>query len=96
MANFIRIDYLATLAKAAQIKKLALEMRVLSREVEGVGEDAGACWQGEASTSYQRKVEELKAKIELTSRQMDSLADAIIRIAKIIKETDERIANSSK
>jgi len=91
----IRINYPQVINKARKIKELSEDVGRISQKLTLLREDSEAYWKGEAASAYRLKCEDLEIYIRKLDDKMDSLATAIIRIADLIKATDEANARAA-
>lgn len=93
---FIKMNYPNTIAKANNIKSLAADVGRVSDRLRSLGDDSIQYWRGEAAEAYRNECYELEAEIRNLKRKMETLADAIIKVAETIKAADEAAqANAS-
>ncbi len=86
---YIKMNYPNTVAKAQSIKSLAEEVGRVSDRLRGIVDDSAQYWRGEAADSYRNECYELETEIKNLKRKMETLADAIIKVAETIKAADE-------
>jgi len=91
----IRIDYPVTISKANRIKQLSEDVGKISKKITYLREDTESYWNGEAASAYRNQCENLENYLHKLDDKMDALADAIIKIANLIKEADEASASAA-
>lgn len=92
---YIKLNYPNTIAKANSIKSLAENVGRVSDRLRGVGDDSRHFWRGEAAEAYRNECYELEAEIRNLKRKMETLADAIIKVAETIKAADEAVQSNA-
>ncbi len=86
---YIKMNYPNTISKAQNIKSLAEDVGRVSDRLRGIGDDSNQYWRGEAAEAYRNKCYELEAEIRNLKRKMETLAEAIIKVAETIKAADD-------
>lgn len=88
----MRIDYDLTIARANKIQALADSVRRVANDVQAIEDDTIGIWQGYAANTYRSQCDVLENELYNIEAKMNRLSETIIRIANMIKETDEQIA----
>ena len=89
----ISFDYNATMRQVSEMKQIASEMRAIANnDMQNTISQIKINWKGNSSNNFCSKYNSLREKIATEAKNIDNAADALDRLAKSIKESEERAA----
>jgi WXG100 family type VII secretion target len=90
MASIV-FNYKRAINQASQIEGVATAMlNISNRDIRTALESIGACWQGEASQQFARYCTTMQTDIRAQAEALNNLAHRIRKVAKTIREAEER------
>ena len=85
----IRGDFRAACSRAEEIDRIAQDRGgVARRDMEGTLDDLSRAWRGESAQKFTAKTEKLQTDIQGDAKDLESIADAIRRAAKIMYDAE--------
>lgn len=86
----IELNYQDTINKAEQLEELAAEMKTIcSKDIGGANDVCSSIWKGDASTAYQKKLNQIQSKIEKRADTLNSTANSLGGVARRLKQAED-------
>lgn len=87
----IQIDFRKTIQKAEELDQLARQLENLAKgNFEGILQDIGRTWTGEASIQYRNKGRILEESMKEKAEQLRSIADSMRTVARETYNAEKR------
>lgn len=88
--SFLSIDYDKAIAQAKQLDEAASMCNEAMNSLKKERNNSGTIWAGESGEALRTKTEELEKELKSGKSKLTSAAADIRRVAKELKEEDER------
>lgn len=91
-----RINYEQVMRQADKIEEEAQEVHKVILDLDGILSSTGAVWKGKAADTFHQECLELKSEMMKSRQQIQTTASKIRKIARRLKEVDDRAAAEAK
>ena len=94
MSGQIRISPESMRGKAGRFRNEASEVQGVIGRMDGLLGELQGEWEGQASTAFKNRFDELKPGFEKAQQLIDEIAVTLDKIANTLEETDQGIASA--